>query len=81
MRELNGNEKYFYLPDALPADPVRPGSIRAGDLMLYGSDCLVLFYEDFESSYRYTRLGRIDDPAGLAAALGEGDVTVRFEAE
>lgn len=81
MRELNGNEKYFYLPDALPADPVRPGSIRAGDLMLYGSDCLVLFYEDFESSYRYTRLGRIDDTAGLVAALGEGDVTVRFEAE
>lgn len=43
MSELNGNEKYFYFPEALPATPVRPGTILTGDLMLYGSSCLVLF--------------------------------------
>ena len=76
MDELNGNEKYHYLPENLPTDPERPGTIQAGDLMLYGSDCLVLFYESFASSYSYTRLGRITDPEGLAGAVGNGAVEV-----
>lgn len=42
------------------------GSIHAGDIMLYGASCLVLFYEDFNTSYRYTPLGYIEDPDGLA---------------
>ena len=79
MSELNGNEKYYYLPDSLPANSQRPGNIRAGDLMLYGSDCLVLFYESFSSGYSYTRLGSIDDPSGLATALGHGSVEVAFQ--
>lgn len=78
MDELNGNEKYHNLPESLPTDPERPGAIQAGDLMLYGSDCLVLFYESFASSYSYTRLGRITDPAGLAEAVGRGNVEVTF---
>ena len=28
--------------------------------MLFGSDCLVLFYEDFDTEYRYTCLGAVD---------------------
>ena len=80
MSELNGNEKYFYLPFSLPAAQSRPGTIREGDIMLYGSSCIVIFYKTFTSSYSYTRIGRIADTAGLAAALGTGSVTVRFEA-
>jgi hypothetical protein len=49
--------------------------------MLYGSNTVVLFYENFSTSYGYTRLGKIDNPAGLATALGSGNVTVTFDLE
>ncbi len=78
MSELNGNEKYCYLNESLPSSPVRVGQISAGDLMLYGSSCIVLFYESFSTSYSYTRIGSVDDPAGLAQALGGGFVSVTF---
>ena len=78
MSEMNGNEKYHYLDESLPTESYRPGTIQTGDLMLYGSSCVVLFYETFSSGYSYTRLGRIDNPKGLAAAVGRGNVTVSF---
>ncbi len=78
MSELNGNEKYFYMDSELPTDPCQPGQINAGDLMLYGDNCLVLFYESFSSGYSYTRLGSLDDPAGLSEALGSGSAEVTF---
>ena len=78
MSELNGNEKHGDLPKALRENASRPGTIRNGDLMLYGSNTLVVFYVTFDSSYSYTRLGRLDDPAGLAQALGPSGVRVVF---
>ena len=78
MDEMNGNEKYFFLSDALPTNAGQPGHIAAGDLMLYGDNCLVLFSESFQSAYSYTRLGSITDTAGLADALGSGSVQVTF---
>ena len=79
MNELNGNEKYYYLSENLPTDKFRPDTIHAGDIMLYGNSCVVLFYKTFATSYEYTRMGAIDNPAGLAEALGSGNVEVRFE--
>ena len=81
MSELNGNEKLYNFPTNLPANASSPGTIRNGDLMLYGSNVLVLFYKGFSTPYSYTRLGRIDDATGLAAAVGAGNVTVTFELE
>ncbi len=78
MDELNGNEKFHYFTYSLPAEAKRTGSIRSGDLMLYGSDCLVLFYESFSTSYSYTPLGYIEDANGLKDALGSGSVEVTF---
>ena len=79
MIELNGNEKYCNLPDTLPTSAERVGTINAGDIMLYGSDCVVLFYETFNTPYSYTRIGHIDDVTGLAGAVGSGNVIVTFE--
>jgi hypothetical protein len=81
MSELNGNEKYAQLPKALPADASRPGTIRNGDLMLYGKDTVVIFYSTFQSSYSYTRLGHVDDAADLPQALGRRGVRVVFSKE
>lgn len=80
MQELNGNEKYVYLSQSLPSDAHAVSTIHAGDLMLFGSDCVVLFYEDFTTSYRYTKIGSLQDPEGLAEALGTGSVSVTFQA-
>ena len=79
MNELNGNEKYCYLDTSLPQEATNPGTIQAGDIMLFGSDCLVLFYESFSTGYSYTRIGRIDDTTGLSFAVGTGNVQVRWE--
>lgn len=79
MSELNGNEKYYYLDQSLPADAIQPDGIHNGDLMLYGSDCLVLFYKNFSTAYRYTPLGHITNPEGLTEALGKGDITITFQ--
>lgn len=79
MIELNGNEKYYDLLNSIPTDASNPGIINNGDLMLYGSKTLVLFYKTFSTSYSYTKLGKIDDITGLASALGSGNVTITFE--
>jgi hypothetical protein len=81
MIELNGNEKYVRLPDNLPVNASNPRTIHTGDLMLYGSNTLVLFYESFSTTYTYTKIGQIEDASGLAAALGAGNVKVSFELE
>jgi hypothetical protein len=46
--------------------------------MLYGSSTLVVFYVTFDSSYSYTRLGRLDEADGLAQALGQRAVRINF---
>lgn len=79
MIELNNNEKYAQLPKSVPTNASVPSRIEAGDLMMYGSSTLVLFYKGFNTSYSYTKIGKIDDITGLTTALGVGDVKVSFE--
>lgn len=78
MDELNGNEKFADLPHTFPSSPVRPGTIQIGDLMLYGTQTLVLFYSSFESSYRYTPIGKVINPENLPAQMDKNKILVRF---
>lgn len=79
MTELNGNEKYARLDEPLPTASAVPDRIRTGDLMLWGDDTVVLFYDTFATSYSYTRLGAVEEADTLARALGRGGVRVTFE--
>ena len=75
MSELNGNEKYIYLDITLPTNPSNPKHINSGDVMLYGNNCLVIFYKSFDTSYSYTKVGHIDNLDNL----GNGSITAKFE--
>jgi len=78
MPDLNDNEKHVRLPRSLPTDAARPGTIRTGDVMPYGSNTLVVFYKTFPSSYSYTRIGRVTQVDGLVEALGPGSQRIEF---
>ncbi|MBQ9312170.1 MAG: hypothetical protein IJ213_03890 [Bacteroidales bacterium] len=79
MQELNGNEKYVYLSENLPTATYKPNKINKGDIMLYGQNCLVIFYKTFSTSYSYTKIGHIEGTSLLEESLGKGSVKVRFE--
>ena len=78
MNELNGNEKYYYFDEIFPSNSSRVGQINSGDIMLYQDDCLVLFYDDLETSYRYTKIGFIDNPENLKNVVGKESIIVHI---
>lgn len=80
MSELNGQEKYYLFQSGLPvASTEAPATIHSGEIMVWSSNTLVLFYNTFSNSYGgYTKLGYIEDISGLTAALGTGAVQVTF---
>ena len=77
MNELNGNEKYAYLDNTLPTNSYNPKHINKGDVMLFGNNCLVIFYKSFDTSYSYTKIGHVNN----LPDLGNDNVLVKFEME
>ena len=75
MNELNGNEKYIYLDNTLKTNPYNPKKINVGDVMLYGDNCLVIFYKTFNTDFSYTKIGHIDN----LDDLGSGSIKVKIE--
>lgn len=75
MSELNGNEKYVYLNNDLPTNSYSPKHINAGDVMLFGNNCLVIFYKSFDTVYSYTKIGHIDN----LPDLGNNNILVKFQ--
>ncbi len=76
MEELHGNEKYYYFDEVFPSHPKCVGMIEKGDLMLYGDDCLVLFYQSFSTSYAYTKIGTVNQADLLDDVLDRTSISV-----
>jgi len=85
MVELHGNEKYYNPKqnEKLPIQNAKAGTINAGDLMVWDAsyNSLVLFYETFNSPYKYVKIASIYNPTNLKQVLGNKDVKVKFELE
>ncbi|MFR7589992.1 MAG: cyclophilin-like fold protein [Longibaculum sp.] len=79
MQDLHNNEKYIDLKTSFTTDEEKVNQIHAGDLMLFQDNCLVLFYEDFQTSYAYTKMGYVHQSEQLKKALGQKDIVIRLE--
>lgn len=75
MNDLNSNEKYAYLDNSLPTNTYNPKHIEAGDVMLFGDNCLVIFYESFDTSYSYSKIGHINN----LPSLDDGNISISID--
>ena len=75
MNDLNGNEKYVYLNESLPTNTYSPKHIEVGDVMLFGDNCLVIFYESFDTSYSYSKIGHINN----LPSLDDGNISISID--
>lgn len=79
MSNLNGNEFYSYLDFTLPTNSYDPDKINKGDIYLYGNNCLVIFYESFNTSYSYTKIGKLDNIEVLDNIKDKNNIIVSLE--
>lgn len=75
MSDYSGFEKVGSLGTTLPSSNSQT-TTKAGDIVLYNSNQIVVFYGS--NSWSYTRIGHITDLTGWQEALGAGDVTITF---
>ena len=81
MSDLNGNEKYYNFSKSFPTSSENVANINKGDIMLFGDNCLVIFYKSFSTHYKYTKLGYIKNTEDLENSFGKGDISITFEIE
>lgn len=75
MSDYSGFEKVGSLGRSLTTEDEQT-TTSAGDIVLYNSSQIVMFYGS--NSWSYTRLGKIDDLSGFREALGNGNITAVF---
>lgn len=78
MRDYAGFEKVGSLGNSLPSID-RQTTTQAGDIVLYQSNQIVMFYGS--NSWSYTKLARVEDLTGWEEALGSGNAAVTFSLE
>ena len=77
MSDYSGFEKVGALGHTLTSNDKKT-TTEAGDIVLYLSNQIVMFYGS--NSWSYTKLGKIDDLSGWEEALGSGDITAELSA-
>ncbi len=77
MSDYSGFEKVGALGHTLTSNDKKT-TTEAGDIVLYQSNQIVMFYGS--NSWSYTKLGKIDDLSGWEEALGSGDITAELSA-
>ena len=70
MTKLNDNEIYYRFDSSFATNTKSVGTINIGDIYLYQSDYLVLFYKAFTTSYQYSEIWSLSSSDGLAEAIG-----------
>jgi hypothetical protein len=80
MSMYGGFEQVGPIGTRLPSNDAQT-TTSAGDIVLYSSNQIVVFYGS--NSWAYTRLGHItdQDAAGMASLLGNGNVTITISME
>ena len=78
MSDLNGNEKYYNFSKSFSTSSENVANINKGDIMLFGDNCLVIFYKSFSTRYKYTKLGYIKNTEDLENSFGKGDIEITF---
>nr|WP_300369874.1 cyclophilin-like fold protein [Brachyspira sp.] len=78
INDLNNNEKYYNLRKNLTVKTKNICNIKTWDFMLYGNNCIVIFYEIFKTSYSYTRIGYIENANELREILEKESIEITF---
>lgn len=78
MSDLNGNEKYYNFSKSFSTSSENVANINKGYIMLFGDNCLVIFYKSFSTRYKYTKLGYIKNTEDLESSFGKGDIEITF---
>ena len=81
MSDLYENEKYYNFSKSFSTSSENVANINKGDIMLFGDNCLVIFYKSFSTRYKYTKLGYIKNLEDLENSLGKGDISITFDIE
>lgn len=75
MEDYGGFEKVGPLGTALTRNDTQI-TTQPGDIILYQGNQITIYYDT--NTWSFTRLARINDPAGLKEILGDGTVQVIF---
>lgn len=80
MTPYGGFEQVGSIGETLPSNDTNIKT-KAGDIMLYTGDQMVIFYGS--NSWAYTRLGHVTDKTAqeMTEILGNGNVTITISAE
>ena len=80
MNNLNGNEVYYFFNgQSFPTNEQSVGIINQGDIYLYQTNCLVLFFKTFTTNTNlYTKIGKVINPEGLDTSTDTGNVEVMW---